>query len=64
MQEAQADLFGALAHDDTAPLVILQRAVGVSHHLQHVVDGVIHVPKDRWGEEAKPQQQTLRRLTP
>ena len=64
MQEAQADLFGALAHDDAAPLVILQRAVGVPHHLQHVVDGVIHVPRDRRGEEAKLQQQTLRRLTP
>lgn len=45
--EAGADLLGALAHDDAAALVILQRAVGVAHHLQNVVDGVIYVPGDR-----------------
>lgn len=42
-------LLGSLAHDDAAALVVLQRAVGVAHHLQHVVDGVIHVPGARRG---------------
>lgn len=44
MQETRADLFGALAHDNAAPLVILQGAVGTAHHLEHIVDGVVHVP--------------------
>lgn len=43
----KTDLFGALAHNDAAPLIILQRAVGMPYHLQHVVDGVVHVPGDR-----------------
>lgn len=47
LPEAGTDLFGALAHDNTAPLVILQRAVGVPHHLKHVVDRVIHIPGKR-----------------
>lgn len=41
------DLFGALTHDNAAPLIILQRAVGMPHHLQHVIDGVIHIPGER-----------------
>lgn len=50
--KARTNLFGALAHDDTTPLVILQRAVGVPHHLKHVVDGVVHIPGDM-GKEAE-----------
>lgn len=41
------DLFRALTHDDTAPLVILQGAVGMAHHLKHIIDGVVHIAGDR-----------------
>lgn len=40
-------LLGSLAHDDATALVVLQRAISVAHHLQHVIDGVIHVPGTR-----------------
>lgn len=52
MRKARTDLFGALAHDNAAPLIILQGAVGMAHHLKHVVDRVIHVPGD--GREGRP----------
>lgn len=43
-------LLRALTHDDAAALVILQGPVGMAHHLQHIIDGVVHVPKaDRQG---------------
>lgn len=47
LYEVKVHLFGALAHDNTASLIILQRAVGMAHHLQHIIDGIVHVPGDR-----------------
>lgn len=43
VQSLLTDLFRALTHDDTAPLVILQGAVGMAHHLKHIIDGVVHI---------------------
>ena len=65
MHKARTDLFGALAHDNTAPLIILQRAVGMAHHLKHVVDRVIHIPGEREkkaGKRSITTEAILRRL--
>lgn len=39
-------LFGTLTHDDTASLIVLQGPVGLAHHLEHIVDRVVHIAGD------------------
>jgi hypothetical protein len=55
--KSRTDLFGALTHDNTAPLVILQRTVGMAHHLKHVIDGVIHITGRRRGRRRGERRQ-------
>lgn len=40
-------LLGALTHDDTASLIIKHGSVGLAHHLQDVIYGIVHISKKR-----------------
>lgn len=47
VDQSKLYLFGPLTHDDTATLIVLERTVRFSYHLEHIIDWVVHISDQR-----------------